>query len=142
MRMIGRAALAILLLGIPTLGFAGGAHAAAFPMDTPMKMRDIEAVCTGVGAEARSDPRWAGYRLRVEVAGTGGEYLGDVQVSIAKGGEALASVACGGPWVLFNLAPGAYDVTAEFGGESRMGKANVGAAGQARIVLRFTNPAR
>src|SRR5262245_9202214 len=90
-------------------------HAPAFPMDTPMRMRAIEAVCTGVGEDARNDPRWARYPLRVEVVGAKGEYLGQAQVTITKDDEALASLNCGGPWVLFSLPAGSYSVTAEIG---------------------------
>ena len=112
-------------------------RAPAFPMDTPMRMRAIEAVCTGVGEDARNDPRWAHYPLRVEVVGTKGEYLGEAQVTLEKEGEALASVNCGGPWVLFALAPGAYTVSVEVAGNIRTARANVNASGQARVVLRF-----
>ena len=111
-----------------------------FPMDTPQIMRTIEAVCTGVGADVRSDPRWATYPLRVEVAGASGEFLGAVQVTLTKGDEALASINCGGPWVLFKLMPGPYSVTAEFAGVSKTAQVNVGASGQARVILRFADP--
>ena len=31
----------------------------SLPFDTPQSMRDFEAVCTGIGSDARNDPRWA-----------------------------------------------------------------------------------
>ena len=114
-------------------------RAPAFPMDTPMRMRAIEAVCTGVGEDARNDPRWARYPLRVEVVGAKGEYLGAAQVTIAKDDEAVASVNCAGPWVLFGAPPGSYSVSAEIGAATRTAKVNIGASGQARVVLRFAN---
>lgn len=55
-----------------------------------------------------------------------------------KGDEALAAVDCGGPWVLFKLMPGAYDVSAEIGGITKTAWVNEGGSGQARVVLRFT----
>ena len=113
--------------------------APTFPMDTPMRMRAIEAVCTGVGEDARNDPRWSRYALRVEVVGAKGEYLGEAQVTINMNDEALASVNCAGPWALFAITPGAYTVTAELAGTSRAAKVNVGANGQARVVLRFAD---
>ena len=123
------------------LGSAGAEaqidRAPPFPVDTPMTMRGIEAVCTGVGADARNDPRWSSYPLRIEVVGAAGEFLGAAEVTVAKEGEALASVNCSGPWVLFRLPPGAYSVTAEIGGMSRMGRVNVAGSGQARVILRF-----
>jgi len=114
-------------------------RAPSFPMDTPMRMRAIEAVCTGVSEDSRNDPRWTNYRLRVEVVGAKGEYLGATRVTISKDGEALASVDCGGPWVLFTLPAGAYSVTAEFAGASRTARVNVAATGQARLILRFAD---
>src|SRR5262249_32214169 len=113
--------------------------APSFPMDTPMRMRTIEAMCTGVGEDARNDPRWARYPLRVEVVGTKGEYLGQAQVTIVQNEEALASVNCAGPWVLFALPAGAYSVSAEFAGMSRTAKVNVSTSSQARVVLRFAD---
>jgi hypothetical protein len=102
-----------------------------------MTMRAIEAVCTGVGADARNDPRWAVYPLRIEVVGAGGEYLGAAQVTLTKDDEALASINCSAPWVLFKLMPGVYSVSAEIAGVTRAAKVNVGGSGQARVILRF-----
>jgi hypothetical protein len=110
----------------------------SFPIDTPMSMRAIEAVCTGISSDARADPRWAAYPLRIEVVGAGGEFLGDAQVTLSKGDEALAAVNCGGPWVLFKVMPGAYAVSAEVEGITKTARVNVAGSGQARVVLRFT----
>jgi hypothetical protein len=107
------------------------------PFDAPQTMRAMEAVCTGIGSDARADPRWSAYPLKVEVVGIQGQYLGETQVTVTKGGEAVVSVRCGGPWVLFKIEPGAYGVTAEVGGVSRSARVTVGARGQARVVLRF-----
>jgi len=109
----------------------------AMPFDTPMNMRAIEAVCTGIGSDAREDPRWNAYPLKVELAGKAGQLLGEAQITISKGGEALASVNCGGPWVLFKLMPGAYEVKADVEGTSKTAKVNVGGKGQARVTIRF-----
>jgi hypothetical protein len=109
----------------------------ASPLNTPMGMRGIKAVCTGVSVDERNDPRWAGYPLRVEVVNTSGEYLTDEQVTLTKNGEALATVNCAGPWVLFKIAPGAYSVSAELAGMSQESRVNVSGTGQARVILRF-----
>lgn len=121
---------------------AGGAvaqieKAPPLPLDTPRQMRDFEAVCTGIGSDARNDPRWMEYPLRVEVVGTSGQYLGEAQVTVNKGGEALVSVDCSGPWVLFRIPPGAYEVSVEVEGATKSGRVVVGTKGQARIPIRF-----
>jgi hypothetical protein len=110
---------------------------APFPVDKPMSMRAIEAVCTGITSDARADPRWAAYPLRIEVVGAGGEFLADAQVTLSKGDEALAAVNCAGPWVLFKVMPGAYSVSAEIAGTTKTARVNVGASDQARVILRF-----
>ena len=135
--MRGRIWLLVILCALAEQCFAQPIKAPSFPMDTPMRMRAIEAVCTGVGEDARNDPRWKNNPLRVEVVGTKGEYLGEAQVTVTLNDEALASVNCAGPWVLFALVPGTYTVSAELAGTSRMSKVNVSASGQARVILRL-----
>ena len=107
------------------------------PFDSPVSMRAMEAVCTGIGADARNDPRWPTYPLRIELVGRAGEYLGQASVTLSQNDEAIISVRCGGPWLLIRLPPGAYDVTAEVESVSKTGRVTVPATGQGRLVLRF-----
>jgi len=130
-------AVAMAVLGAAAAN-AQEARTPPFPVDKPMSMRAIEAVCTGITSDARADPRWATYPLRIEVVDAGGKYLSDAQVTLSKDDEALAAVNCTGPWVLFKVMPGAYTVSGEIGGVTKTARANVGASGQARVVLRFT----
>ena len=131
----------LLALGLLVLGTVGIQaqidKPPAFPLNTPMSMRAVEAVCTGVSVDERNDPRWASYPLRVEVVNTTGEYLSDEQITLTKNGEALATVNCAGPWVLFKIAPGAYSISADIAGMSQESKVNVSGTGQARVILRF-----
>src|SRR5689334_10142480 len=76
--------------------------------DTPTRTANIEVVCTGVGLDARQNPAWADHPLKIEVAGRGGQYLGDVHLSLSKTEDRTVS-------------SGAF----------------VPAAGQGRIILRF-----
>ena len=133
-----RAMCTALIMVLTAPAHAQETKAPPFPIDTPMSMRAIEAVCTGISSDARADPRWAAYPLRIEVVGAGGEFLGDAQVTLSKGDEALAAVNCGGPWVLFKVMPGAYGVSAEVQGVTKTARVNVAGSGQARVVLRFT----
>ncbi len=105
--------------------------------DMPVKIGNIEAVCTGVGLDARQNPAWASYPLKVEVAGRGGQYLGDVHLTVSQRGNPLAAVRCDGPWVLLRLAPGKYHIDAETEGQTASSAALVPADGQGRVILRF-----
>jgi hypothetical protein len=138
---IHAAVLVGLSVGLGTPLHAQIDRAPPFPIDTPMRMRAIEAVCTGVNADARNDPRWASYPLKIELVDAAGRFLSGAQVTVTKDDEALASVNCAGPWVLFRLPQGAYRVTAQIEGVSRTTKANVGGSGQAKVILRFAGGA-
>ena len=110
-------------------------------MDQPVTVSGIEAVCTGIG-DAKTDPRWSAYPIRVEFANKAGQSVAGAHVTLAKAdGAALAQFDCGANWVLFKLAPGKYKVTAtiseETGGTVSASFAPP-AKGQKRVSLRFT----
>ncbi len=112
---------------------------AVLPLDTPMTVGNVEAVCTGVGQESEASPEWNAYPLKVVVAGKGGQYLADEQVAVSEHGQDVVRVACGGPWVLFKLAPGNYRVNATLDGENTSSVAHAPTHGQDRVVLRFSD---
>lgn len=122
---------------------AGGALVAhaespvALAFDTPTMVDGVETVCTGIGQDARANPRWNSYPLKVVLAGEGGQFLGAADVNVAAEGETRMDVRCGGPWVLFKLEPGRYTITARINGNTAKSIANVSSGGQGRIILRF-----
>lgn len=126
-------ALAGLLLASPSIaqGFT------TLPSDRPISVGDVEVVCTGAGLDARENPAWAGYPLRVEAAGKGGQYLGAVRLGLSQNGKTLADVTCDGPWILFRLAAGRYHLEAETEGKTSSSNVYVPASGQSRVILRF-----
>jgi hypothetical protein len=134
MKRILTASLFVLAL---TGAWAQDNTAGPLPFDSPVSMRAMEAVCTGIGADARNDPRWPSYPLRIELVGRAGEFLGQAEVSLAQNNEAVISVRCGGPWLLLKLPPGAYDVSAQVENVTKTGRVTVPATGQGRLVLRF-----
>ncbi len=134
--MRARFAAALLVVACATAQ-AQDTAAPPLPFDSPVSMRQMEAVCTGIGADARNDPRWPTYPLRIELVGRAGEYLGQASVTLTQNSEAIISVRCGGPWLLMRLPPGAYDVTAQVEDVTKTGRVTVPATGQGRIVLRF-----
>lgn len=124
-------------------GWLWPAHAQpTMPMDTPTTMNGIDTVCTGIGSDAQSDPRWLAYPIRIEFSNGGAQYLSGAHVDLATGaGKPLVSLDCAGPWVLFRLEPGTYKVTASLNRQQGGGTASATfqppRAGQRRVVLRF-----
>ncbi len=130
--MIGKRGALIFLLAP-----AGATAQGVLPPDKPVAVAGVEAVCTGVGSDARDNPLWASYPLKIEVAGQGGQYLGDVRLTLSQGDKTIAAVGCGGPWILFRLRAGRYHVEAQTEGQTASALALVPESGQGRVVLRF-----
>jgi hypothetical protein len=105
--------------------------------DRPVRSAETDVVCTGVGIDARENSAWAAYPLKVEVVGRGGQYLGDVRVALSQRNKAVISLTCGGPWILFRLPTGRYQVEAKTENQTVSSSAFVPATGQGRIILRF-----
>ena len=115
-------------------------RAQSLPIDTPLTVNGVEAVCTGIGLDARADPRWKSFSLKIEVAGPGGSYLADERVTVSAANNPLLTVTCSAPWLLFRLPPGRYQVEAAIGSETVRSAAFVPVEGQGRIILRFGAP--
>lgn len=110
------------------------------PPDAPTQVNGIGAACTGIGLTARQDPRWQSYSLKMEFAGPGGQYTGGEIVSVRQEDMEIVSVTCAGPWLLLQLPPGRYRVSAEADGQTVTSAAFVPKEGQGRIILRFLKP--
>jgi hypothetical protein len=95
------------------LALASGAGAAApivVPLDTETTVNGVPVACTGVG-EAKLNPHWDTYPVRVEFSGANNELLADEALTIFdEGGAEVVSVACEGPWILLKLPPGSYRI--------------------------------
>ena len=116
------------------------------PMDNPISIDGVQTVCTGIGEDAQKDPRWLAFPVRIEFSNGGAQYLSGAHVVLsAAGGKTMAALDCEGPWVLFQVGPGTYRVTATLTGQA--GAAPVSATfsppakGQKRVVLQFKLPA-
>ena len=117
------------------------AQAERLRFDTPTQINGIELVCTGIGREVREDPAWDAYALKIEVAGEQGQFLGNVEIVVQREEESIVEIVCGGPWILAQLEPGSYNVSASYGEESRTGAANVVPNEQTRLVLQIPGAA-
>lgn len=82
-------------------------------LDQTVAAGQIEVGCTGIGTNARDDPRWRGFPIRVEFAAPNGDYFSDEIVSLSTAaGQHLITVACEGPWVLIKAPAGRYVIAA------------------------------
>jgi hypothetical protein len=79
------------------------------PMDSTVTVNGIEAGCTGIGINAREDPRWTSFPVRVEFSGAYHQYIpGGSLVVKDEDRKPLLHVRCDAPWVLLRLEPGKY----------------------------------
>lgn len=130
--MAGVATLAI----APALAQAPGA-VSSLPYDTPTVVNGIDSVCTGTGDSDENNQRWATYPVKIVLAGKGGQYLAGANVTVKQGTKALLTVNCNGPWILFRLPPGRYNLSATLNGETETGNAYASQKGQGQVTLRF-----
>ena len=124
------------------VGLWGGwaaAPAVAQPLDGEQTYQGIRYVCTGVTKEARQNPAWRSYPLKLEFAAAGGAYLADVAVRIQdQAGTSIFQAECMTPWVLIDLSPGTYRVTGTAGDNiNKSLTVRIGAGRQAARVIRF-----
>lgn len=131
------------VLGIVAAALVGSAAVHAddvqkLPPDEPVVVNGLDLVCTGVGEDARNDPRWRAYPVRIEFANADAQYLSDAVLAVATAdGEQLFEVTCDSPWILANLEPGKYVLAATYDGIVKTEKFTAPKSGQARFVVRF-----
>lgn len=128
--------------GLTVLASAGAAYGdpVAIPYNQATDIGGVTVVCTGTG-QSRQNPEWDSFPVRVEFAATTGHFLGDVAVVLSKpGGGKMVEASCKGPWMLFKVPPGSYQVEGRLNGseaQPQTASVTAPATGQARVVLRF-----
>jgi hypothetical protein len=106
MQLIAASAAAVLAVA----GVSGAAGPTVVPLDTETTVSGVPVACTGVG-EAKLNPHWDSYPVRVAFSGAKGDLLADEALTIFDAnGAAVASVGCSGPWILLKLPPGGYRI--------------------------------
>src|SRR5882672_6324961 len=92
---------------------AGIAQQAFSAADLEQNYEGVRYACTGVSQESRDDPRWSNYPVKLVFAAADGGFVGDVKVKIGDAmGDTVLQAHCLSPWLLVDLAPGAYKVEA------------------------------
>ena len=121
---------------------AGALTEAYLPVDGITTVNGMEMGCTGIGLEARQDPRWAHFSTRVEFSGAYNQYIpgGRLVIKTWDGKQPLVHVRCDAPWVLLDLEPGKYRVAGMMAGyspQSWVMKLKPNRKKTRRIVLHF-----
>jgi len=134
MLKLGTALAAILVAAAPL------APRRAFAADPVMEQNGIPYACTGIGQE-KDDPRWAGFALKLAYAvQPDGALLSDVAARIHDAaGRLVLDVHCpDAPWLMAQLPPGRYSVTAvALGKYTQQARFAVGGGRQSYVVIRF-----
>jgi len=80
--------------------------------DEEKTYQGIQYACTGVG-DAKDDPKWGQYAAKLMFTTAGRAYVSyeKVQIQDASGKEIFVA-DCDAPWLVINLLPGTYKVTA------------------------------
>ncbi|HWR98819.1 MAG TPA: hypothetical protein VN317_10400 [Candidatus Methanoperedens sp.] len=124
--------------GLLAVLVAAAPAAAAAGTELPVPVQQYESIryySGGVGSEERRDlPQL--YPLKVVFRTDAGHLLCDADVTIAAGGKTVfRGRAENGPWLVVDLPPGAYDVTAVQDGASRTAIGVRLAKGKQRTVV-------
>lgn len=110
-------------------------------LDRVKQAGNVQYACTGVGDEAQNDPRWTKFPAKLVFAVKSGDYLSDVAVKVAdaQSGEVVYQGGCKlGPWLVMDLPPGKYEVTAvAIGKQTKTTTLDVGAQGQSQQTIVF-----
>jgi len=95
----------------------------------------------GIGTDeaAASKKVETDYPLVLEFIGKNGEYLADVDVTVAKahGGQMVLETIATGPFLMAKLSPGKYQVTAEFMGKREHRMIDVHAKGTQQVLFQW-----
>jgi len=110
------------------------------PWSTAMADVAVPVVSGGVGAEdeARLEEVQHNFDLKITFANASGEYLSDVNYSIArKNGDVMARGSTDGPILLTQLPPGSYKVNAQFNGQDKSQDVIIGSEKLHSITVAF-----
>ncbi len=129
------------LFALLSLIFVSAFHFSAraqVAQDTELTYKDLKYACTGV-AESKEDPRWGKYSTKLMFTAAGRAYVSYIQLSVKDASGALVfETDCDAPWIVIDLKPGKYSVTAT--AEKKYTKnvsLTVGSGKQTELAIRF-----
>lgn len=135
--MILRTRLATLFLVCISwiLPMSGGAQVA---QDQELTYKDLKFACTGV-AESKEDPRWGKYSTKLMFTTGGRAYVSYIQLSVKDAqGNLVFETDCDAPWIVVDLKPGKYSLTATAVKKyTKTANLTVGGGKQTELAIRF-----
>ena len=88
--------------------------------------------------EERDNPKWASYPAKVMLTTKSGAYVANAAITIQDDkGEVVLETTCNAPWLLVDLKPGRYEVSAKVDRYLHRDAVTVPRQGQAVVTLRF-----
>lgn len=112
----------------------------SFEIEKIIKIDKVSFVSGGVGDEsiARMHLLFKDFNFRLLFAALDGHYLSDVTVRIVDAdGNVVMDTISQGPWMLVNLTPGMYLITATYEDKSVIQKTNIRKSGPRELVFRW-----
>ncbi|MFO1462578.1 MAG: hypothetical protein U1F66_02290 [bacterium] len=106
--------------------------------DQELTYKDLKFACTGV-AESKEDPRWSKYSTKLMFTTGGRAYVSYIQLSVKDAsGNLVFETDCDAPWILVDLKPGKYSVTATAVKKyTKNVSLTVGSGKQTELAIRF-----
>ena len=122
-----------------SLAAAGASAADPDLNDQVQTYQGAQFMCTGISEEARNNPALDAYALKLQFSTVEGDFVANVQTTVRDASGAVVLQAdCFSPWLLADLGPGEYRVsaTAETG-ETREATVSVQSGKQVSQVIQF-----
>lgn len=97
--------------------------------------QQIPYTCVGIGTNQREAAANVPHTLKLVFAEPDGQFLADVTTRVTdSSGTVLLHLICGGPWLMLDLAPGRYQIDAEYEGQSKSVSVTVGTASREQLI--------
>jgi hypothetical protein len=116
------------------------AAAQAQPAARSAASGNVTFVTGGVGEDSAAQMKTlaGGYKLTLLFAAKDGHYLADVAVTIADANQhKVLEAVSEGPFLLAQLAPGKYEVTANYDGSTQTRSTTIVARGRREVIFRW-----
>jgi len=126
------------LFSVFACSWASFSAEAQVAQDQELTYKDLKFACTGV-AESKEDPRWGKYSTKLMFTTGGRAYVSYIQLSVKDAqGNLVFETDCDAPWIVVDLKPGKYSLTATaLKKYTKTANLTVGGGKQTELAIRF-----